>query len=126
MLARYALSVTGAVDSLVITHMDALSHLKEWNYCLGYRDSHDLYDTSIEATNSADVLTSFHLPHFLSLDERAQFTQALSSVTPVFETCEADDEIVVRKIESLLETPVGMISRGPRAENVQLLNPLPS
>ncbi len=125
-LARYALSVTGAVDSLVITHMDALSHLKEWKYCLGYKNCHDLYDHAVDCTVSGDVLTSFHLPGFLSLEERAQFTQALSTVTPVFETCEADDKIVVRKIESLLGRQVGMISRGPRAEDVQILNPLPS
>jgi adenylosuccinate synthase len=125
-LARYALSITGVVDSLVVTHMDALSHLKEWKYCIGYKDSHDLYDRSIDATQSADVLTSFRLPNFLSLEERAQFTQALSTVAPVIESCEAGEEIVVRKIESLLGCQVGMISHGPRAENVQILNALPS
>lgn len=125
-LARYALGVTGRVDSLAVTHLDVLSRLKTWKYCPGYKGYYGLYGTSVDSTISDGVLASFRLPHLLSLAERAQFTQALSTVTPVLETCDVDDETVIREIESLLGQPVGIISRGPSAENVQILNSFPS
>jgi len=125
-LARYALGVTGRVDSLAVTHLDLLSRLKTWKYCPGYKRYNGLYDTPIDSTKSDGVLASFRLPHFLSLAKRAQFTQALSTVTPVLETCNVDDEAVIREIELLIGQPVGIISRGPSAENVQILNSFPS
>ncbi len=125
-LARYALGVTGRLDSLVVTHLDVLSRLKTWKYCLGYKDYQGLNDTSIEATISGDILTNFHLPTFLSLAERTQFTEGLSTVTPVLDDYDVDDETVIQKIESLIGQLVGMISRGPSAENVEILNSFPS
>jgi adenylosuccinate synthase len=125
-LARYALGVTGGVDSLAVTHLDVLSRLKTWKYCPGYKGYHGLYDIPVDSTISDGALASFRLPHFLSLAERAQFTQALSTVAPVLETCDADDETVIREIELLIGQPVGIISRGPSAENVQILNSFPS
>lgn len=125
-LARYALGVTGGVDSLLVTHLDVLSHLKTWKYCMGYKGQHSLDDTFIDSNISDGVLTNFRLPRFLPLAQRAQFTQALSEVMPAFETCYADDEKVIQKIESLIGQPVGIISSGPSAENVQILNSIPS
>lgn len=124
-LSRYALSVTGKVDALVVTHLDALPRLKTWKYCSGYKDYHALYATFIDATELGDVLTSFRFTNFPSLAQRAQFTQALSAVTPQFEACDANDETVIRQIEMLIGQPVAVISRGPGAENVQVLNALP-
>jgi adenylosuccinate synthase len=125
-LARYALAVAGGVDTLAVTHMDMLSRLKTWRYCLGYKGYRGLCDTCIDSTMAGDILTSFRLPQFLSLEKRTQFTQALSTVTPAFETCEADFEAVVREIELFIGQQVGMISRGPSAENVQILNSFPA
>ena len=122
-LARYAISVTGGVDSLVVTHLDVLSHIREWKYCRGYMGYHDPQDTSIESTLSGDVLTSFQLPKDLPLEKREQFTHALSVVTPVLEIRNADEETVVREIELLTGQSVGMISRGPSAEDIQTLKP---
>jgi adenylosuccinate synthase len=123
-LACYALHVTRKLDSLMVTHLDLLSRLKTWNYCPGYQNWHALYDLSTESTISDNVLTNFHLPGFLSLEKRAQFTQALSSVIPAVESCKADDRIVIGKIEALVGQQVGMVSRGPSAENVQILHAL--
>lgn len=124
-LARYALGVVGKVDSVVVTHMDVLAHLNAWKYCRGYKAWQDLYDPIIDATISDNFLTNFRLPPFLSLEKRAQFTQTLSTVTPVLETCEADEETVIRKIETLIGQQIGMISRGPRADDVQVVDSFP-
>jgi adenylosuccinate synthase len=114
--------VTGGVDTLVVTHIDVLSRLKTWNYCLGYKGYHSLSNAFFDSNISDDILASFCLPHFLSLAQRAQFTQALSTVMPVLETCVVDEERVIQKIESLIGQSVGIISSGPSAENVQILN----
>ena len=125
-LARYALEVAGAVDSLVLTHLDVLSHLKTWKYCVGYKGQPGFDDTFVDSDISDGVLTSFRLPRFLPLAQRAQFTQVLSAVAPLLETCDADDRKVIQKIETLIGQPVGIISCGPSADNVQILNSIPS
>lgn len=124
-LARYALGLTGGVDSLAVTHMDVLSHQLTWKYCAGYKGYNGPDDTTIDTDKSEGVMTSFRLPRFLSLEQRAEFTKALSTVNPVLETCSADEAKVIQKIESLLGKPVDMISRGPSAGNVEILKPFP-
>ena len=124
-LARYALGVTGKLDSLMVTHLDLLPHLKTWKYCSGYKIGSSLYDSVLGPSISGDTLTQLHLPDLLSLDQRTQITQALSAVTPGLETCEADEDMVIRTIEGLLGQQVGIVSRGPSADNVQMLQTLP-
>jgi adenylosuccinate synthase len=125
-LARYALDVTGRVDSLVVTHLDILSRLKKWIYCTGYKVPLDFGDPFVDAVIADGVMKNFHLPPFLPLAQREKFTQALSTVTPVLETCDTSDGQVIQKIESLIGQPVGIISRGPSAENVEIINSIPS
>ncbi|MGC1378393.1 MAG: adenylosuccinate synthetase [Anaerolineales bacterium] len=123
-LARYALGLTGRLDALLVTHLDALPRLKTWTYCAGYK-AFPAFDDS-DPGRFGGVLTDFHLPSFPSLAQREQFTQALSTATPLLETYDADEERVIQKIETLLGQPVGMVSRGPGAGNVQVLNPIPA
>jgi adenylosuccinate synthase len=124
-LARYALGVTGRIDSLVVTHLDVLAHLKTWSYCIGYKGQHDFAHMFADENSSGDVLENFCLPRFLPLSQRAQFTQIISAVAPVLETCDPEDEKVIQKIESLVGQPVGIISTGPSAEDVRILNSIP-
>jgi adenylosuccinate synthase len=124
-LARYALEVTGGVDALMVTHLDALSNLQEWKYCAGYR-SHPAFDQGFIDHRAFDgVLTKFRIPSFLSLLERERFTQALCAATPLLETCEPEAGKVVQKLEALIGQPVDLVSRGPIATDVEVLNVLP-
>ena len=125
-LARYALEVTGGVDSLVVTHLDAVSRLAAWKYSRAYTGYQDPGGLPVDTELSDGILTGFRLPGALSLAQRAQFTQALAAVTPVLETCPADEGQAIQKIESLLGRPVGMLSRGPAAGDVRVLNPIPA
>lgn len=125
-LTRYALDITGKVDALTVTHLDLLPHLTTWKYCPGYRTSDSVDHSFVESEVPGDVLTNFRLPASLSLEKRADFTQSLSTVTPVFETCDADDETVLDKIESLTGQQIGMVSRGSSAKDIQMLQPLPT
>jgi adenylosuccinate synthase len=103
-LTRYALQVTGGMDMLAITHMDVLPYLNTWKYCQKYENIQSLHDVST-----------------LPLEERAMLSQALLHTRPVLESCDANEEVVLQKIETLLGQPIGLVSYGPRAENVQLL-----
>ncbi len=123
-LARYALAVSPGVDCLAVTHMDALSRLRAWKYCIGYRDGPGTGRIPGVSEVSGDWLVNFQLSRFLSLERREKFTQSLFKVTPVLEICESDVIEVLQKIESLLGHPVGLYSSGPSAENVTLLNEL--
>lgn len=121
-LARYALEVTGGVDFFALTHLDVLSHLETWNYGVGYKGASGFDNTLLELDLSDGVLRNFHTPRPLSLAQREQLTQALSGVIPMLETCEADERRVVQKIEELIGQPVDIVSHGPSAGNVHVLN----
>lgn len=125
-LARYALAVAGKVDVLAVTHMDMLPRLETWNYCAGYQQSQGFDNTFINPKVSSGLLTKFSLLPSASLDQRAQFTQALFEAIPALESCTAKQEEVIQKIESLLGQSVGMISNGPSAENIQILKSIAS
>jgi len=125
-LAQYALDRTGGVDAFALTHIDLLQHLETWKYCTGYKNYNDLNGLLVDMNISDGVLGSLHVPRFLSLDQRAHLTQALSTVVPLLETCEVEEKSVIRKIESLIGHSVDIISRGPSTENVQILNSFPA
>ncbi len=120
-LARYALDVTGGVDFLAVTHLDVLSNVDAWRYCTDYKLQDGLDDRFVDHDLSNGLLRDLPLPNSLTLAQRERFTQALAAVTPVTETCDADQRQVIQKIESLAGQPVGIISCGPRAENVQIV-----
>ena len=125
-LARYSLGVTGGVDALLVTHLDALTRMKTWFYCPGYTGQLDFDPALIEVRDSDGVLENFRLPLTLPLAQREQFTQALAKVTPLLNACEPGGESVVQRIKSLLSQSVNMISTGPRAEHVKIIHPIPS
>lgn len=123
-LVRYALEVTGGVDNLMITHLDVLPRLEKWKYCLGYKGFYDSYNTSNKLDFSDGILTNLRLPSSLSLDQREEFTKALFLAKPVLKTCDVDSNMVVRKIESLVGQTIGLVSYGPSAKDIQMLNSL--
>jgi len=125
-LARYSLSVTGGVDILMITHLDVLTRLGRWMYCVGYREYNDPHNLSIASVAPGGTLTDFRLPPSISLEKRSEFTRVLSSVRPILESCDSNKESAIREIELLLGQRVGIISEGQSAMDVQILGSLPA
>ena len=123
--ARYALSVSGKLDSLAVTHLDLLPRLKSWNYCNGYAGQGTVDNSFVESI-SKDVVASMRATPSLPIPEREKLTQAVMGASPVLETSEAGDRRVVEKIESLLGLSVSIVSRGPSAGDIQILNSLPA
>ena len=124
-LARYALSLTGRLDALAVTHLDVLSRLKTWRCCTGYQARRNFDPAFVDSSGANGVVENIHLPRFLPLAQRAQFTRALSAAVPVFEGCEAEDVKVGQTIESLLGQSVDIVSNGPQAANVKILHRIP-
>jgi len=122
-LARYALRVTGGVDTLAVTHMDLLPRLETWKYCQGYQELQLPGAFPVTPTMNAGLLTDFHPHPGLSLEERAGFTRALCEAVPVLSDCRADEGSVTAEIERLTGQRIGMLSHGPKAENVRIVRP---
>jgi adenylosuccinate synthase len=123
-LARYALASVGKLDALALTHLDILPRLKAWQYCAGYAGLPaipEIYDSG-----GPEPMRHLRLAPSLTLAQREKVTQALFSAAPVFEPCEASEAQVISKIEALVEQPVGIISRGPTAEDVEVMRSLPA
>lgn len=123
-LTRYALNTTDGVDFLAVTHLDALPNLKVWKYSPGYEETSSFDDTDILPTIANGVLTEIAIRQMLSLEKRSQFTRALTNTSPVIEPCDPNENTVIQKMEFLTQTPVGIISRGPSAKDVQVLDSL--
>ena len=127
-LTRYALSATGSVDSLMVTHLDAMENLESWKYCPRYEIPNGLHGVLWDPHNpdEAGVAETLPFTDHLSIAERTEFTRSLSAVSPILETCESDGEKVIQKVEELLGQQVGLVSRGTSASDVQVLHPIPT
>ena len=120
-LARYALKQTGKLDSLVITHMDILPYLDTWQYCTGYEGLN--VTNSIAAPDlSTGVVNNLVLPGKLSISQRMSLTQAILTARPILASCDPKMENVIQLIESQLDQSVDLISSGPSAEKVRVIN----
>jgi adenylosuccinate synthase len=124
-LARYALDVVDGVDIFALTHLDLLKQLASWKYCIGYKGYEQLEQQHINVNRPLDMLESFRMTNSLSLENRTILTQALSKIRPLLESCKADERSVIRKIESIIGQTISIISRGPSAQDVEILNPIP-
>ncbi len=123
-LARYALQVNGGVDSLAVTHMDALSKMDIWKYCSGYQGMTGFERSSDFFVVEEKNLTNLSRQSLLSLQQREKYSQSLFCVKPNIESCSANDKDVIQKVESILCRKIDLISKGPGSENIQLINSL--
>ena len=117
-LARYALQVTGGVDFLAVTHLDLLPRLDEWRYCRAYAPSHDPGENGL--AQEGKWLSSLRDQRGLPLAERTRLTEMLGNVQPLLESAPAKEPTVLSALETLLDLPLGIVSRGPCATDVQI------
>jgi adenylosuccinate synthase len=97
---RYAMTVCGGVDQVVVTHLDRGG--PAWKYCPSYKD-----------TQKISLGRRGDLPFQESL------TRYLETAEPMW--VETDEDGLVAGIEAHLGAPVGIVSRGPTAEDKQAL-----
>jgi adenylosuccinate synthase len=103
-LLRYALAVSGTIDGLALTHLDALGALGTWRMARAYRDMESLSPGPLQ-----------------DLDHQAALTRALFAARPLYDELRAPSpEAVVDTLERALGLPVRITSVGPRASDVTL------
>lgn len=104
-LARYAIAVSGGVDTLALTHLDRIAAVKS--------------DIKIATAYDAkqDIVTHNLLvkPVLEDLGYQEAMTRFVSSITPVYEVVKegTPPEHYVMRVEELLSVPVHFCSKGP-------------
>lgn len=112
-LSRYALEVSGSVDALAITHVDALSRRDRWRVARGYAgDGGALFD------REGEVLARVRPSAEVDLDHQAALGRALAEVEPIYD--EVDPREVPEAMASALALPIAMTSSGPSAADVRM------
>jgi adenylosuccinate synthase len=113
---RYALEVTGKIDGLVVTHLDLMDSLDQWQYCNRYQ----------AIKNPSRVTEYFYLddgwisdikvpPDPTDLAKQEALTNHLLKMQPVYSTCQKDEKTYLQLISSNLGMPVVLKSSGPTA-----------
>lgn len=111
-LSRYALALSGTLDAIVMTHVDALSRRTDWAVCTGYESPGKDRTFEIEAETKP------------SLERQERLGQFLSKCFPVLETAPSDEAGYLKKIEEYLGRKIDAVSRGPKAADVELRSEL--
>jgi adenylosuccinate synthase len=118
-LARYALEVVAGVDTLAVTHLDAVPRLPAWKVCRGYRLDSWPCDAKLIAESTPDgIVARLATRTETSLAHQARLADMLARAGAVFEERPPTEGAVLCRLESLLERSIDIVSRGPRANDV--------
>lgn len=119
-MSRYALSVSGGVDSLAITHVDRLASLPDLKVGTSYRFR--TYGLSVQERlmltmvqeKDETVLAGGLKPKtdLMNLSYQEDLTGILKKAEPVYNIYK-DQERFLSAIEGELNTPISMVSQGP-------------
>jgi adenylosuccinate synthase len=99
-LARYALDVTGGVDALALTHLDAVERLGRFRFCDAYEAGGVPRVPATPGAEPSDALTRW-----------------LGAARPILR--DGDPRAAVRHVEELVGARVSLVSRGPTASDVE-------
>lgn len=123
-LLRYALKACGGADVLALTHMDRVPMPGKWKVCRGYRVQKEHRTFFQTALAEPEYATDIQLGPYRDLEYQERLGKALRRVVPDFEELETgtDGENIVRWVEECTGVRVGIVSRGPTAEDKQIRN----
>lgn len=126
---RYALTVCGGADALVVTGLDRLAALPALKVCNEYHLHGDHPDASEYFDLAADgAVVGIKLGKQGDLDHQARLTELLLSCSPVYQTMSASgmpgQELLsdfLRTAEARLGLPITITSYGPTAADKRAL-----
>jgi len=113
---RYALNVTGKVDGLVVTNLDRMAAIDEWQTCNRYETSEnpsfvsDYFD--LDDGWGRDIKVP---PDPTDLEKQEALTNILFKMRPIYSTCQKDEKVYLQLISQALGMPVLYTSHGPTA-----------
>lgn len=123
--ARYALSVIGGVDQIVVSNLDRMTSISKWSVAEGYRVPKST-ETLFELDDSGIARNILHDP-MLDLNHQEQITNALLGTEPIYRTVptsgngehkrQRDFDDLLAVFQDQLGAPVKLTSFGPTAES---------
>jgi adenylosuccinate synthase len=113
---RYALAVTGKIDGLVVTNLDRMDILDQWQTCNRYRTSENPSLVSgyfdLEGGWARDIKVP---PDPTDLTKQEALTKLLFTMQPVYDHRRKDLNAYLELISRILHSPVVLTSSGPKA-----------
>ena len=122
-MTKYAITVSGGVDTLAVTHLDKMNTFPNWKLCIAY-------DVPIEILSANDNRILKHEKKknaktriirlrkkevLEDLTYQESLTDLLSDVNPVYSDVISNKERYLNFIESELNLPISIVSYGPTA-----------
>jgi adenylosuccinate synthase len=124
-LLRYALSVTGPLDGLLLSHLDAFEHQPQFAWCKAYSAPLADNDERLCQRDAAGRVATLRPSPGHDLDHQAGLARLLSSATPWIESNTITTaEQFIDEIEALASLRVALGSFGPTFETVRTFNRL--
>jgi adenylosuccinate synthase len=110
---RYSVSING-LTGIGLTKMDILDGLEKINLCVGYKYDGKVYDTF---TTDLDVLKRCE-PVYEEMPGWKESTVGIKEL----DRLPSNAKSYIKKIESLLKTPIQIISTGPKRDEIIVLD----
>ena len=112
---RYALSVIGKVDGLVVTNLDRITRLKDLRVCDSYMAPETASRLDDFFTLQAKCITGIKIStNPADLPREEERTRLLFQMQPTYRPCEPTRYI--ERISETLNTPITITSHGPTAK----------
>jgi adenylosuccinate synthase len=122
LLMRYALSVAGRLDGLLISHLDAFERATDLAWCRAYEAPVVQGDEQLCRRDAAGRIVELRASVGHDLDHQARLTGLLISAKPVMDGNPIADAMqFVALVEALAGLPVLLGSFGPTFENIRKL-----
>ena len=113
-MLRYALSVIGKVDGLVVTNLDRIATLEDLHVCDSYASPETASSLDDFFTLQADHITGIKVsPNPADLPREEERTRLLCQMQPVYTDC--DPATYLERISETLGAPIAITSHGPTA-----------
>lgn len=116
--ARYALSLTGPIDLLAVSHLDRVRDWPQWKIATHYQYRGEPDRLSDYFTMRAGELRDIRRSPQPDLDYQAQLTRLLEQCVPQYQTLSTRTNTIedyLAHIARAVGVPIGLVSAGPTA-----------
>ena len=122
LLLRYALSVTGKLDGLLLSHMDALSQVGGLQWCQAYQAPQHAQDAQLCQRDANGHICALKLGELGDLQHQAGLTQLLSQAQAQYPAPRIQDaSAMIASVTEIAQCPVLLAGFGATCEQVKIL-----
>lgn len=124
-LLRYAMTVAGPLDGLLVTHLDVFDKDRALNWCEGYRAPLQPGDETlcIRPSGNHEIVADLKWNAAHDLTHQAKLTDFINTVKPMFEGPVGSATELLERVESTTKCHVFLGSNGPSQSSIQGLRP---